>query len=94
MGLAALARAVASMPPPPCDGCPHRDRCASLKLACEQFFVYTDRKKGAHVPNPLRVPSKRLYNIVFNDTGKNLGPVRMWRTGQSVIEGSQFMYDV
>lgn len=77
MGLKELAKAVASMPEPPCIGCSHWDQCAALQLACEQFYVYTDRDMGKDLPMPTREPSRRLYDIAFNNTGKVIGHMRI-----------------
>lgn len=76
MGLAELAKAVAAMPPPPCDGCSHWDQCARLKLACEQFYVYTDKDMGKDLLSPTREPSRLLYDITFNGTGKIISHLR------------------
>lgn len=42
-GVDAFARAMASETPPPCVhyDCAKRDECASQKLACQSFVVYT-----------------------------------------------------
>jgi hypothetical protein len=52
-----------SVGPPPCDGCPLRDRCSDKLLACTAFYQYAESNRFEPA---LRVgPTRAMYRSVM-----------------------------
>ncbi|MDN3517059.1 hypothetical protein QWY84_05500 [Aquisalimonas lutea] len=65
-GLTGLHKLVQSMhrTRDPCQGCPHRERCAEEKLACKDFTHFVNSGRYSDEPEK-RQPTRRRYDQVF-----------------------------
>lgn len=62
-------KAIQSLPPAPCVGCPMAERCGTKRLACELFYQYAhveDRKPWPYSTPPTREPNRAIYNALFS----------------------------
>lgn len=60
-----LLESISEQPPPPCDGCPLRAKCAELELACAKFLLYANFDMRIHWRVKDDIPTRELYEYVF-----------------------------
>ena len=84
-----FTEAMTEQPPPPCEvNCQMAHHCASREVACQRFLRYVTLTVPRSLPLKFRnwqnsvyyppgnsdyVPSRKIYDMVFNPDGPSLG---------------------
>lgn len=60
-----MLRAFMESPPPPCDSCNQKKRCAAKSLSCDAFAAYVVGKSAAEVGRHERIPTTVIHYRVY-----------------------------